>query len=102
MAEAWWCIELSHVFSTDEKELLQEKLKSRINKDGYLIIKSSETRSQLENKHIALSKMQELVAQSLVKQKKRKPTRPSKAATERRLEAKRLSTFKKEMRRKDW
>jgi ribosome-associated protein len=102
MAEAWWCVEHSHCFSADEKELIKEKLKNRINKDGYLIIKSSETRSQLENKHIALKKMQDLVSQSIVKQKKRKPTRPSKGAVERRLEAKRLDSLKKAMRRKDW
>jgi hypothetical protein len=46
--------------------------------------------------------MQDLVTLSVVKQKKRKPTRPSKGAVERRLEAKRLDSFKKAMRRKDW
>jgi ribosome-associated protein len=102
MAEAWWCVGHSHCFSAGEKELIQEKLKNRINKDGYLIVKSSETRSQLENKHIALKKMQDLVSQSVVKQKKRKPSRPSKGAVERRLEAKRLDSYKKAMRRKDW
>lgn len=102
MAEAWWHIAASHAATPEEKEMIQDKLKNRINKDGYLIIKSSETRSQLENKEIALRKMQELVAQSIVKPKKRKPTRPSKSAKEARLEGKRRESMKKQMRKKDW
>jgi ribosome-associated protein len=102
MAEAWWCINDSAFFTAEEKEILIDKLKSKINKDGYLLIRSSETRSQLENKAIALRKMQELVAQSLVKQKRRKPTKPSKGAKERRLESKRRESVKKELRKKDW
>lgn len=102
MAEAWWHIVRSHLFTPDEKELITSKLQNRINKDGYLIVKSSETRSQLENKNIALEKMRELVAQSLIIPKKRKPTKPSKAAKEKRLESKRHESEKKQMRRKDW
>ncbi len=102
MAEAWWCITDSHHFTPEEKELLLDKLKNKINKDGYLIIKSSETRSQLENKQIALSKMMTLVEKSLIIPKKRKPTKISKAAKEKRLESKRREAFKKQLRKKDW
>ena len=101
MAEAWWHIGQSAILTPEEKERVQDKLKNRINKDGYLIIKSAETRSQLENKQIALNRLKELVTQSLVVPKKRKPTRISKAAKEKRLESKRRDAFKKEMRRKD-
>jgi ribosome-associated protein len=102
MAEAWWCINESQYFTPEEKGLLHDKLKNRINKDGYLIIKSSETRSQLENKQIALDKMIELVEKSLIVPKKRRPTKISRAQKERRLESKRLDSFKKQMRKKDW
>ena len=98
MAEAWWCVPASLAFGPEEKEMILDKLKNRINKEGYLIVRSSESRSQLENKEIALRKMVELVAQSIVKQKKRKPTRPSKAAKERRLDSKRRESEKKQMR----
>lgn len=97
--EAYWHIENSEFFNLDEKNLLKEKLKNSINKDGYLIIKSSATRSQLENKAIALEKMKELVALSLIIPKKRKATRISKAAKEKRLESKRIAAMKKQMRR---
>jgi ribosome-associated protein len=102
MVEAWWNIDESCFFSAEEKSLLKDKLKNRINKDGYLLIKSSESRSQLDNKHRALEKLQELVAQSLVKKKQRKATKPSKGAVEARLEHKRRDAIKKQLRRKDW
>jgi len=99
MAEALWHVAGSTYFTEEEKELIQTKLATKINKDGYLHVRSSETRSQLENKLIAQTKLGELVAKSLVKQKKRKPTKPSKAAKEKRLESKKKESKKKEMRR---
>lgn len=100
MAEALWHVASSRFFTDDEKTLIQEKLKTKINKEGYVHIKSSETRSQLENKQIAQAKLEELVSKSLIKPKKRKPTKPSKEAKEKRLELKRKESFKKEMRQK--
>ncbi len=102
MAEAWLHISNSHAFTQEEKELIHNKLANRINKDGYLIVKCSETRSQLENKHIATTKMQELIAACLIKPKKRKPTKISKAAKEARLQSKKKDAEKKQLRRKDW
>ncbi len=99
MAEALWLVAESRFFSDEEKELIQTKLATKINKDGYLHAKSSETRSQLENKQIAQKKLEDLVAKSLVKPKKRKATKPSKAAAEKRLDSKKKESLKKEMRR---
>lgn len=99
MAEALWNVAESRFFTDEEKELIQAKLEKKINKDGYLAVKSSETRSQLENKQIARAKMEELVAKSLIKPKKRKPTKPSKAAKEKRLDSKKKEGMKKEMRK---
>ena len=102
MAEAWWQVDSSEAVTDEEKERIKDKLKNRINKDGYLIVKCSETRSQLENKQIALAKLLELVAKSIIKPKKRKPTKPSKAAKEKRLDSKRKESEKKQARQKDW
>ncbi len=102
MVEAWLHIGQSHAFTQEEKELISNKLANRINKDGYLIVKCSETRSQLENKQIATSKMQEIVAKSLIVPKKRKPTKISIAAKEARLNSKKKASEKKQLRRKDW
>lgn len=100
MAEALWHVASSRFFTDEEKILIQEKLVNKINKDGYLYVKSSVTRSQLENKLTAQGKLMELVAKSLVKPKKRKATKPSKEAKEKRLDSKKKEGMKKEMRRR--
>lgn len=100
--EALWLVASSAVFTDEEKELIHIKLANRINKEGYLIVKSTETRSQLENKQIAQKKMLELVNKSIIVPKKRKPIRISKALKEKRLESKRKASEKKQNRRKDW
>lgn len=101
-AEAWWCVDESKLFTPEEKILIISKLMNRINKDCYLIVKSSETRSQLENKEIALKKMMQLVEKALIRPKKRRPTKIPSAIKERRLETKRRESLKKQMRRKEW
>jgi len=102
MVEALWPFRQSFAASEEEKALIEIKLASRINKDGCVVVRSSETRSQLENKQLALKKLQELVAKSLIVPRKRKVTRISKAAKEKRLQSKRKEAEKKQMRRKDW
>ena len=99
MAEALWHIGSSAHFTEEEKARIQEKLETKINKEGYLTTKSSVTRSQLENKLIAQTKLEDLVTKSLLQPKKRKPTKPSKAAKEKRLDSKKKESLKKEMRR---
>ena len=99
MVEALWHVASSGYFTEEEKERIQTKLANKINKEGYLAVRSSEARSQLENKAIAQNKMEALVAKSLIVPKKRKPTRISKAAKEKRLESKKKESLKKEMRR---
>lgn len=101
MAEACWLVAASAVYAPEEKERIAMKLSNSINKDGILIVKCSETRSQLENKQIAQQKMEALVAKSLIIAKPRKATKPSKGAIEKRLESKKMVSFKKRMRRKD-
>ncbi|RYE25759.1 MAG: aminoacyl-tRNA hydrolase [Sphingobacteriales bacterium] len=103
MVEAWWNVATSYFFKPEEKELIQDKLRNRINKDGYLMIKCSESRSQLENKGIAHDKILQLVNQSVVKPKPRKATKPSKGAVQARLDGKRRESMKKQLRNKaDW
>jgi ribosome-associated protein len=102
MVEAWWHVNDSQAFTPEEKELIHYKLENRINKDGYLLVKCSETRSQLENKLIATKKLTDLVEKSLIKPKKRKPTKISKAIKEARLQSKKKESEKKQLRRKDW
>lgn len=60
----------------------------RINKDGILVIKAQQYRSQEKNKEDGLRRLKEIILQANVQNKKRRPTRPGKAAKKRRLEGK--------------
>ena len=60
----------------------------RISKDGIIIIKAQRFRSQEKNREDALNRLRELIVQSMAKQKKRKPTRPSKNAKKKRMDNK--------------
>jgi ribosome-associated protein len=102
MVEALWHVGDSRLFSDEDKARITDKLSNKINKDGYLQVRASESRTQLENKAIAQQKLEEQVARALIRPKPRKKSKPSKAAREARLENKKRAAFKKEMRRKDW
>ena len=60
----------------------------RVTKEGVFIIKSQQTRSQLKNKELALSRLRSFIAQALSVRKVRKKTRPTKASKLRRLAGK--------------
>ena len=60
----------------------------RITKDGVIIIKAQEYRSQEKNREMALARLQELIKRVMVVRKKRTPTKPSRAAKLKRLESK--------------
>lgn len=61
---------------------------SRITKGGVVHIKSQAYRTQLRNKTDALERLQQLIRAAMVVKKKRKPTKPSNAAKQRRLDSK--------------
>lgn len=94
----------SSLFTDEEKQLLNEKLQSRFNKDGYIQVICDEERSQYLNKEKALDRLINLLINALKKPKVRKPTKVSKAAKAARLEQKRLNSIKKEGRKGvgDW
>lgn len=94
-----WKVSETRFFSEDEIELIFEKLKNRINNDGVLQLTSTEARSQLENKTIAIDRILNLVNASIVVQKPRKKTKPRKSQIEKRLTAKKILSDKKDNRR---
>ena len=100
MVEGRWDVSASLLFSAEQKQLILEKLRNKITDEGYLLVKSQSERSQLGNKQEVIRKMNQLVTVSLVKQKVRRPTKPTKAAKEKRIEAKKQNTFTKEQRKK--
>lgn len=89
-------------FSPEEKDRIRRRLANRFQADGRLQVVSQETRSQLKNKEIAVQKLSELLAQAVKVDKPRKATKPSKAAIQKRLDAKRLQALRKINRNKNW
>lgn len=102
MVEARWPVATSSVFTEEEKAKLLQVLATKLSVDGILIMRSSETRSQLENKQIVTRKLIALVNNSLIPKRPRLATRPSKAVKERRLENKKQQSERKANRRRDW
>jgi ribosome-associated protein len=73
-------------------EAVRERLRrlgdQRISKDGVIIIKAQEFRSLEKNRAEALRRLQEMVDSVAVVPKKRRPTRPTRGAVEKRLQSK--------------
>lgn len=62
----------------------------RLTKEGVLVIKAQQHRSQ-ENREDAFLRLKELIIQALQQQKTRRPTRPGKSARTKRLERKSIT-----------
>ncbi|MEO6897859.1 MAG: alternative ribosome rescue aminoacyl-tRNA hydrolase ArfB [Caldimonas sp.] len=60
----------------------------RLSDDGVLVIKAQRHRTQEANRRDALARLNELVASAAEVPKTRRPTRPTRASKERRLEGK--------------
>lgn len=83
-------------FEAARSPALSEPVKRRLKRiagrkwteDGALILKVQDTRSQARNREIARERLKELIEKALVAPKRRIPTRPSRGAIKRRLEAK--------------
>lgn len=70
------------------KSRLQALSDQRISKDGIIVIKAQQFRSQEKNRTDAIKRLRQLVLQAMVRPKKRKPTRVTKAAQKKRLDKK--------------
>lgn len=90
----------SAVLTDEQKALVFEKLMARINSEGVLKVTEEGDRSQLANKEAAYKKLITLIKGALKKPKKRKPTKPSAASKEERIEGKKKRSSIKENRKK--
>lgn len=88
MVEGWFHVASSQILMEEQKELVLKKLANKITKEGFLLVKSQKERSQLGNKEDVVDKIHVLINNALIPQKKRKPTRPTKASKARRIKVK--------------
>ena len=89
----------SSALSEAEKELLARRWTSRISSDGSVQLRSSQERSAKRNQESVLLRLAILLQEGLMRQKLRRPTRPTAASRKRRLDGKRQRSLRKEDRK---
>lgn len=94
-----WQVGRSRFLTPEEKERVRLKLANRINNNDEVVVVSEEERSQLQNRILAVSRLQTLVAKALQIPKKRRPTRPTKASKLKRIKSKKIRSQLKAGRR---
>ena len=99
--ELSWDLAASSVLSPPLRERALQRLSGRL-VDGVLTVAASEHRSQLRNRSAAEIRLAGVVADAIAAPpRKRRPTRPSKGANDRRIAEKKRRGFIKRLRRPD-
>ncbi len=82
------------------KQRLLASKDCHITTGGKIIIKAQDSRSQYQNKALALERLREIIIEAVKVQKKRRATRPTRASQTRRMDQKSRHGDKKANRRK--
>jgi ribosome-associated protein len=99
--ELLWNVARSAVLDEERRARVAARLATRIDGEGWLRVVSSARRSQQQNREAAEARLAELVRGALVVQKRRRPTKPTRASREERIRDKRKRSETKRMRRGD-
>ena len=92
------------VFDVAASDSLSEEQKRRVmaRAGPRLVAVAQDARSQARNRELALERLRARLATALAVPRRRRATRPTRAARERRLESKRRRAQIKRSRRRDW
>lgn len=93
-------IPASEALDKEQKSRLFAYSDNHISENGVVIIKAQNHRSQARNQDEALKRFKDLLKAAFRKEKKRKPTRPTRGSVRRRLKAKKIRGEKKALRGK--
>ena len=97
--EVRWNVTWSAVLDDETRHRVAAKLASRIDGEGWIRVVSSARRSQQQNREAAEARLAELVRAALVVQKRRRPTKPTRASKEARIAQKKKRGETKRQRR---
>ena len=97
--EIFWNIRGSRALNEEQRARLQSKLASRLTTDGSVRVVASDMRSQTRNRDLAEERLAETIRRALIVPRKRRATKPTRAAREARLESKKQHSQKKRNRR---
>lgn len=95
-----WNYEDSTYLSLENKNQINEKLQTYVNKENILSLNSSKTRNRLRNKEDCLKKLKILLEQAFFKPKVRKKTKPTRSSIRKRLDSKKRHSERKKDRKK--
>ncbi len=90
---------LSRAFSESFRRMIVGRLEGQLDSEGYLRVVSQEFRSQRKNRRTCRLRLKNILNEAAIPEKRRLPTRPTRASRERRLNDKRHQSFKKKNRR---
>ncbi len=100
--EVVWGMRTSNALSDTQRALLEQNLSSKLDATGSLRVVAADTRSQTQNRLLALSRLANTVRDALVVPKTRRATAPSRGQKQQRLdEKKRRSHVKRDRRHRD-
>lgn len=85
--------------SDSVRDLLRERLGSRLTNEGVLVLHASEHRDQPRNRSAAVSRFVHLLTEALTPVKPRRATRPTRGSVERRIQARKRRSDVKRQRR---
>ena len=97
--EIFWSVRNSKAVNEEQRTYLIARLASRLTTEGSIRIVASDMRSQSRNRELAEERLVETVRRALLVPKKRRPTKPTRASKEARLEGKKRQSHKKRDRR---
>lgn len=86
--EVVWAMRQSTALDDGQRARLEERLAARLDSRGALRVVAADTRSQAQNRALALGRLAEVVRAALVVPKVRRKTKPTKGSKEARLEGK--------------
>jgi len=95
-----WSVKDTSALSDYQKTRVLKRIEARLTQDGVLQIHVEDTRSQHRNKEMARERLKALLLDALKIQKRRKPTKPSKASKRRRVDNKKSRGSLKKLRQK--
>lgn len=93
-----WNVKNTRALTDEQKSLVLQNLQARLTTEGELIIHNSASRSQQQNKEMALSQLAKTVRKALYVPKKRMKTRVPKEVKEARLREKSHRSMIKKLR----
>jgi ribosome-associated protein len=93
--ELFFNLKASKAFSEKETERILLKLANRLTKENVLLLQCDESRSQHKNKQLVIKRFLALIENALVVPKKRRKTKPTRSAIEKRLKSKKKAAQKK-------